>query len=94
MGGARVPATIASGSWPPEGLCVELKWLDPDEFAHWRLGPRVRASDQGARTRKAGNRGVYTALAEGRGRPDQRCLLVQHIVPTLDIFNQHWSIFN
>ena len=47
----------------PEGLCVELKWLDQDEFAHWS------STDFDAiRTpRKRREWEVYTALKEGRG---------------------------
>lgn len=47
----------------PEGMCVELKWLDQDEFAHWS------STDFDAiRTpRKLREWEVYTALREGRG---------------------------
>jgi hypothetical protein len=66
----------------PEGLCVELKWLDADEFAHWSSAEQAATSDparpDSARSvqarfdrarapRKAREWDVYTALAEGRG---------------------------
>lgn len=48
----------------PEGMCVELKWLDSDEFAHWTsvddfAGSRV--------PRKRREWEVFRALSEGRG---------------------------
>ena len=48
----------------PEGLCVELKWLDADEFAHWSSAGDF---DRARAPRKAREWDVYTALAEGRG---------------------------
>ena len=47
----------------PEGMCVELKWLDQDEFAHWS-----DTDFDAVRTpRKARELEVYRALREGRG---------------------------
>jgi hypothetical protein len=46
----------------PEGMCVELKWLDQDEFAHWS-----DTDFDAIRTpRKLREWEVYTALKEGR----------------------------
>ncbi len=50
----------------PEGLCVELKWLDADEFAHWSSAGRIDF-DRARAPRKAREWDVYTALAAGRG---------------------------
>ena len=47
----------------PEGMCVELKWLDQDEFAHWR----DTAFDPVRTPRKARELEVNRALHEGRG---------------------------
>jgi hypothetical protein len=48
----------------PEGLCVELKWLDADEFAHWSH----TSFDESSRApRKRREWEVYSALVEGRG---------------------------
>jgi hypothetical protein len=53
----------------PEGLCVELKWLDADEFAHWSSAGQSEQArfDRARAPRKAREWDVYTALAEGRG---------------------------
>ena len=48
----------------PEGLCVELKWLDTDEFAHWSS---TSFEDSTRAPRKRREWEVYSALAEGRG---------------------------
>lgn len=47
----------------PEGLCVELKWLDADEFAHWSH----TEFDTSRAPRKRREWEVYSALMEGRG---------------------------
>ncbi|MBS44357.1 MAG: hypothetical protein CMH83_14565 [Nocardioides sp.] len=48
----------------PEGLVVELKWLDADEFAHWTS----RGDFANSRVpRKRREWEVYSALVEGRG---------------------------
>ena len=48
----------------PEGMCVELKWLDQDEFAHWSAH---RLRRRRARRASAASCEVYRALTEGRG---------------------------
>jgi hypothetical protein len=48
----------------PEGLCVELKWLDTDEFAHWSSTEDFESSRV---PRKRREWEVYSALTEGRG---------------------------
>ena len=47
----------------PEGMCVELKWLDQDEFAHWS----DTTFDPVRTPRKAREMEVNRALHEGRG---------------------------
>ncbi len=47
----------------PEGLCVELKWLDQDEFSHWS----AMDFDESRAPRKRREWQVYSALMEGRG---------------------------
>jgi glycosyltransferase involved in cell wall biosynthesis len=46
-----------------EGLCVEVKWLDTDEFAHW--SQTDFATSRAPRKRREWQ--VYRALMEGRG---------------------------
>ncbi|MGA8255634.1 MAG: glycosyltransferase [Nocardioides sp.] len=48
----------------PEGLCVELKWVDADEFAHWTSVDDF-ANSRVPRKRREWE--VYRALAEGKG---------------------------
>ncbi|WP_307827898.1 hypothetical protein [Nocardioides sp. SYSU D00038] len=48
----------------PEGLCVELKWLDQDEFAHWSS---TEEFDAFRTPRKRREMEVYQAIVEGRG---------------------------
>lgn len=48
----------------PEGMCVELKWLDSDEFAHWSSTEDFESSRV---PRKRREWEVYRALSEGRG---------------------------
>ncbi len=48
----------------PEGLCVELKWLDTDEFTHW-TSPDDFESSRAPRKRREWE--VAAALHEGRG---------------------------
>ncbi|GAA5142140.1 hypothetical protein GCM10023340_05120 [Nocardioides marinquilinus] len=48
----------------PEGLCVELKWLDADEFAHWSSTEDF-ANSRVPRKRREWE--VNRALLEGRG---------------------------
>jgi glycosyltransferase involved in cell wall biosynthesis len=47
----------------PEGLCVELKWLDRDEFAHWS----DMDFDTSRAPRKRREWQVYSALRDGLG---------------------------
>ncbi len=51
----------------PEGLCVELKWLDQDEFSHWS----AMDFDESRAPRKRREWQVYSALKEGRGEEVQ-----------------------
>ncbi|MEG3614540.1 hypothetical protein [Isoptericola haloaureus] len=48
----------------PEGLCVELKHLDSDEFAHWTAPEDFANSSRTARKRHEWN--LFHALREGR----------------------------
>lgn len=48
----------------PEGLVVELKWVDADEFSHWTS---VEDFENSRVPRKRREWEVFTALAQGRG---------------------------
>lgn len=48
----------------PDGLCVELKWLDGDEFAHWTDPESFATSWRNSRKRREWE--VFHALREGR----------------------------
>lgn len=48
----------------PQGLCVELKWLDGDEFAHWSDPESFATSRRNHRKRREWE--VFHALREGR----------------------------
>ncbi len=55
----------SSDRWiAPEGLCVELKWLDSDEFSHWSSTDDFAAERV---QRKQREWDVHRALVEGRG---------------------------
>ncbi|WP_110180481.1 glycosyltransferase family 2 protein [Nocardioides solisilvae] len=47
----------------PQGLCVELKWLDGDEFAHWTDPASFATSLRNRRKRREWT--VWNALQEG-----------------------------
>ena len=49
----------------PHGLCVELKYLDGDEFAHWTDPESFATSYRNKRKRREWE--VFNALKEGRG---------------------------
>jgi hypothetical protein len=48
----------------PEGMVIELKWLDTNEFAHWTSTDDFESSRA---PRKRREWEVYSALSEGRG---------------------------
>ena len=48
----------------PQGLCVELKWLDGDEFAHWSNPESFATSLRNRRKRREWT--VFHALLDGR----------------------------
>ena len=48
----------------PQGLCVELKWLDGDEFAHWTNPESFATSIRNRRKRREWL--VWNALHDGR----------------------------
>ena len=61
----------------PEGMCVELKWLDQDEFAHWSdtvfrpdpyaaQGPRAGGQPRPARGPRRRDRGAEADRGAGR----------------------------
>ena len=52
----------------PEGMVVELKWLDTNEFAHWTSTDDFESSRA---PRKRREWEVYSALSEGRGEEVQ-----------------------
>ena len=47
----------------PQGLCVELKWLDGDEFAHWTNPESFATSTRNRRKRREWQ--VWNALQSG-----------------------------
>jgi len=49
----------------PEGLCVEVKWLDADEFSHWSGPDAFATSSRTARKRREYD--IFHALASGSG---------------------------
>lgn len=49
----------------PEGLCVELKHLDSDEFSHWTGAEDFSRSPRTERKRREWE--IFTALRNGRG---------------------------
>ena len=53
----------------PEGLCVELKWLDSDEFAHWSSTGNF---DKARAPRKCRECEVYTRDPRGPRRDARR----------------------
>jgi len=72
----------------PEGMCVELKWLDQDEFAHWS----DTAFDPVRTPRKAREMEVNRALHEGRGHEIEGLKRIEapagmHVV---DYVTKHW----
>ena len=48
----------------PQGLCVELKWLDGDEFAHWTNPESFATSIRNRRKRREWL--VWNALHDGQ----------------------------
>ncbi len=73
----------------PEGLCVELKWLDTDEFANW--GP-IDGFTQKRVRRKQREREVVGALREGRGEevPDLHRIEAPPGIHVVDHVVQSW----
>ena len=51
----------------PHGLCVELKYLDGDEFAHWTDPESFATSYRNKRKRREWE--VFNALQDGRCSP-------------------------
>ena len=70
MGDAEFPDT-SERIVLPEGLCVELKWLDADEFAHWSAAGDFDKDPRAPRKYREWE--VYTALQEGRGEEVPGC---------------------
>lgn len=73
----------------PEGVCVEVKWLDSDEFGHWSSADDF-ASARAPRKRREME--VYTALTEGRA---DDVIGLQHLVAPegvhiIDYVTQSW----
>jgi hypothetical protein len=72
----------------PEGMCVELKWLDQDEFAHWS-----HTEFDAVRTpRKAREHEVFRALQEGRAEEVEGLTRVEAPpgVHVIDHVTRHW----
>ncbi len=73
----------------PEGMCVELKWLDADEFSHWSSTAEF-ASSRVPRKRREWE--VFSALRDGRGHEVPGLVRVEapegmHVV---DYVTRHW----
>ncbi|WP_370248406.1 hypothetical protein [Nocardioides sp.] len=58
----------------PEGLVVELKWIEEDEFAHWTS---VADFENSRVPRKRREWQVYRALMEGRGETVEGLVRIQ-----------------
>ena len=74
----------------PEGACVELKWVDQDEFGHWSTPD----FDPDRAWRKQREWEVGKALAEGRGPDVPRLVRIeapagQHVI---DHVTQDWLL--
>ena len=72
----------------PEGMTVELKWLDQDEFAHWS----TTDFDAVRTPRKAREIEVFRALSEGRGDEVEGLVRVESPpgVHVIDHVTRHW----
>ncbi len=72
----------------PHGLCVELKWLDGDEFAHWTDPESFATSVRNRRKRREWE--VFTALSAGRGIDDVERIDSPEGVHVVDHVTRTW----
>ena len=72
----------------PHGLCVELKWLDGDEFAHWTDPESFATSVRNRRKRREWE--VFTALREGRVPDDVERIDAPAGVHVVDHVTRSW----
>lgn len=72
------------------GSCLELKWLDADEFAHWTGVEDFEASTRSSRKQREWS--IYTALREGRTPPVDGVVRVEapHGVHVIDYISATW----
>lgn len=72
----------------PDGLCVELKWLDGDEFAHWTDPESFATSWRNSRKRREWE--VFHALREGRVPEGVHEITVPEGVHVVDHVTSTW----
>ncbi len=72
----------------PHGLCVELKYLDGDEFAHWTDPTSFATSYRNKRKRREWT--VYNALLEGTVLPGVHEITAPAGVHIVDHVTQEW----
>lgn len=72
----------------PHGLCVELKYLDGDEFAHWTDPESFATSYRNKRKRREWT--VYHALLEGTVLPGVHAIEAPEGTHIVDFVTQEW----
>jgi glycosyltransferase involved in cell wall biosynthesis len=72
----------------PHGLCVELKYLDGDEFAHWTDPESFATSYRNKRKRREWT--VYHALKAGQVPPGVHAIEAPAGVHVIDYVTQEW----
>jgi hypothetical protein len=74
----------------PEGLAVELKYLDADEISHWTSPDAFATSPRTARKRREWE--VFSALSAGREEDVERVVRIEspHGTHVVDYVTQHW----
>lgn len=72
----------------PQGLCVELKYLDGEEFAHWTDPESFATSWRNRRKRREWE--VFHALREGRVLPGVHEITAPSGVHIVDHVTHHW----
>ena len=72
----------------PHGLCVELKWLDGDEFAHWTDPASFATSYRNRRKRREWE--VWNALQQGQVPPGLHEIASPEGVHVVDHVTRTW----
>ena len=72
----------------PQGMCVELKYLDGDEFAHWTNPESFATSRRNKRKRREWE--VFHALREGRVLPGVYEITAPNGVHIIDHVTRDW----